>query len=357
MYLELKHVCKSFKDYKASDDVSFSAEKGELAALLGPSGCGKTTILRMIAGLEKADSGDIIINGKRVNDVSPSRRGVGLVFQNYALFRYMTVYENIAFGLKVMKKPKTEIASRVNELLELTGLAGFEKRYPNELSGGQRQRVAFARALAPEPGLLLLDEPFAAIDEKVRKDLRQWLRNMIRRVGITSIIVTHDQDEAVEVADRIIIINNGRVEQEGKAADIYNTPRTAFVSHFIGEPVIVEDFGRLNGFEKGDYEKAVIRPEFVEAFKNDNEHFRDIIPYSQKGVIKDIIFRGNALELRLVVNGAELISRRSLERRPVSVGEEINVIIYRLFAIKGDDTVLMQNSNLLEKSEGTALLD
>lgn len=173
MYLELKHVNKAYGDFKASDDVSFDVEKGELTALLGPSGSGKTTILRMIAGLEKADGGEIIIDGKQVNDIPASERGIGFVFQNYALFRYMTVYDNIAFGLQVRKAARSEIEARVHELLALTELDGLEKRYPNELSGGQRQRVAFARALAPEPKLLLLDEPFAAIDAKVRKGLRQ----------------------------------------------------------------------------------------------------------------------------------------------------------------------------------------
>ena len=347
MFLELKHVNKRYRDYKASDDVCFSVEQGELAALLGPSGSGKTTILRMIAGLEKPDSGDILIDGKRINDIPASKRSIGFVFQNYALFRYMTVYDNIAFGLQVNKAAPSTIQARVHELMALTGLDGLEKRFPNELSGGQRQRVAFARALAPEPELLLLDEPFAAIDTKIRKELRQWLREMIHRVGITSVFVTHDQDEAVEVADKIIVTNQGKVEQEGRPYDIYKTPKTAFVSRFIGEPIVVEDFGRLNGFEKGDYDRAIIRPEFVEAFKSDNAHFQDMIPFSQKGVIRDIVFKGNALELRLDVNGIALVSHRSLERRPISVGEEMNVIIYRLFAVKGNQTILMQNSGLV----------
>ncbi len=348
MYLEMRNINKSFGSFRASEDVNFSVEKGELAALLGPSGSGKTTILRMIAGLERADSGDILIDGKRVNDIPASMRGIGFVFQNYALFRYMTVYDNIAFGLTVKKAPADAVKNRVHELLRLTELEGLEKRFPNELSGGQRQRVAFARALAPEPGLLLLDEPFAALDAKVRKDLRQWLRDMIHRVGITSIFVTHDQDEAVEVADSIIVTNKGRVEQVGRAYKIYKEPETAFVSQFIGEPVIVEDFGKLNGYEKGDFDRAIIRPEFVEAFKSDNAHFKDIITYSQKGVIKDIVFKGSALELRLNVNGVEVVTHRSLERRPVEVGEEMNVIIYRLFAVKDNTTELMQNSYLLK---------
>lgn len=181
--------------------------------MLGPSGGGKTSILRMLAGLESPDTGEIIFHGQTVNNLPPQERGIGFVFQNYALFKHMTVFDNIAFGLKVKKANKTAIRDRVMELVELTGLKGFEKRYPHQLSGGQRQRVAFARALAPEPQLLLLDEPFAAIDAKIRQELRAWLRELIERVGITSIFVTHDQDEAIEVADEIMIINQGRLEQ------------------------------------------------------------------------------------------------------------------------------------------------
>lgn len=213
MYVELKNINKTFGNYKASDNVNFTIEQGKLIGLLGPSGSGKTTILRMIAGLETPDSGEIIIDGKVVNDIPASKRGIGFVFQNYALFRYMTVFDNIAFGLKIQKKDKKYIKERVSELVELIGLKGLEKRYPSQLSGGQKQRVAFARALAPNPTLLLLDEPFAAIDAKVRQELRSWLKEMIEKLGVTSIFVTHDQDEAIEVADEIIITNKGRIEQ------------------------------------------------------------------------------------------------------------------------------------------------
>ena len=213
MYVEMKNIFKQYGNFRASDNVNFGIEKGKLVALLGPSGSGKTTILRMIAGLETPSFGDIYIDGKRVNDVPANQREIGFVFQNYALFRHMTVYDNIAFGLKLKKVPKDEIKKRVTELLDITGLAGLEKRYPNQLSGGQRQRVAFARALAPNPSVLLLDEPFAAIDAKVRTELRTWLRSMVTRLGITSIFVTHDQDEAVEVAVEIIITNHGKIEQ------------------------------------------------------------------------------------------------------------------------------------------------
>ena len=202
-------------------------------ALLGPSGSGKITILRMIAGLDKPDSGDIMINAMRVNDLPGSKRGIGFVFQNYTLFRYMTVADNTAFGLEVQKKSKKEIKSKVEKLLELISMQDFGKCYPHQLSGGQRQRVAFARALAPNPQLLLLDEPFAAIDAKVRRELRTWLKEMIGRVGITSIFVTHDQEEAMEVADTIIITNQGKIEQTGTPDEIYLNSQTEFVADFI----------------------------------------------------------------------------------------------------------------------------
>lgn len=233
MYVEMQRVNKTFDGFHASRDVCFGIEKGHLAALLGPSGSGKTTILRMIAGLDRPDSGDIFINGARVNDLPGSKRGIGFVFQNYALFRYMTVMDNIAFGLEVQKRSKAEIKNRVEELLELISMADLGKRYPHQLSGGQRQRVAFARALAPNPQLLLLDEPFAAIDAKVRKELRTWLREMIERVGITSIFVTHDQEEAMEVANTVIIINEGSIEQIGTPEEICHQPGTDFVADFI----------------------------------------------------------------------------------------------------------------------------
>ncbi len=233
MYVEMRQINKTFDGFQASKDVSFGVEKGHLAALLGPSGSGKTTILRMIAGLDRPDSSDIMINGARVNDIPGNRRGIGFVFQNYALFRYMTVADNIAFGLEVQKKSKAEIKNRVEELLELVSMQELGKRYPHQLSGGQRQRVAFARALAPDPKLLLLDEPFAAIDAKVRRELRTWLKEMIGRVGVTSIFVTHDQEEAVEVADTIIVTNQGRVEQVGTPEEVCRNPQTEFVADFI----------------------------------------------------------------------------------------------------------------------------
>lgn len=237
MYVEMRHINKTFDGFQASRDVSFGVEKGSLTALLGPSGSGKTTILRMIAGLDRPDSGDILIDGVRVNDLPGSKRGIGFVFQNYALFRYMTVADNIAFGLEAKKKSqrksKEEIRARVEELLGLISMQDLGKRYPHQLSGGQRQRVAFARALAPDPQLLLLDEPFAAIDAKVRRELRTWLKEMIAQVGVTSIFVTHDQEEAMEVADQVILTNQGQVEQIGSPEEICLHPQTDFVRDFI----------------------------------------------------------------------------------------------------------------------------
>lgn len=342
MYVELHNINKKFVSYQAADNVSFSIEKGKLIGLLGPSGSGKTTILRMIAGLETPDSGDIIINGQRVNDLPASNRGIGFVFQNYALFRYMTVFDNIAFGLEVQKKEKNFIKQRVSELIKLIGLEGLEKRRPHQLSGGQKQRVAFARALAPNPHLLLLDEPFAAIDAKVRKELRTWLRDTINKVGITSIFVTHDQEEAVEVADEIIITNTGRIEQIGTPLDIYKNPTTPFVAKFIGESIAVENYGRFHGFEtETGYDKAVIRPEFVRVTKIENE----IYPYaSERGTLEKISFRGNMLELKLNVGGAKLVCYRSLEDDPLTVGEDVSVLIYRLFLYNDQHVRLVENA-------------
>lgn len=348
MYVEMKNINKNFGSYEASKDISFGVEQGKLVALLGPSGSGKTTILRMIAGLEHQDSGDVIIEGKVVNDVPAGERGIGFVFQNYALFRYMTVYENIAFGLRVQKQNRQKVDARVREMIRLVGLEGMEKRYPNQLSGGQRQRVAFARAIAPSPQLLLLDEPFAAIDAKVRKELRSWLKKMIAQVGITSIFVTHDQEEAVEVADEILIINEGRLEQKGAPVDIYKKPKTSFVAQFIGTSAIYENFTGFKGFEHLPEGDVVIRPEFVEAFKSDNEKFQNLIADAEEGIITDIAFRGNCLELTLDVNGVKLTTERSLERRPVQIGEKMCVLVYRVYVIGegGGETTIFLNQRL-----------
>ena len=349
MYVELKNINKNFGDYKASDNVNFGVEKGKLIGLLGPSGSGKTTILRMIAGLETPDSGDIIIDGVRVNDIAASKRGIGFVFQNYALFRYMTVYDNIAFGLRVQKADKKKIDERVRELIKLIGLEGLEKRYPSQLSGGQRQRVAFARALAPNPQLLLLDEPFAAIDAKVRKELRSWLREMIEKLGVTSIFVTHDQDEAIEVADEIIITNKGRIEHTGPPIEIYHNQKTAFTASFFGETTFVDDYSKFHNFEHiENVEKAIVRPEFVKVTKkNEVQKYKSSASH---GVAKNVLFRGDSIEVVVDVDGTELKARRGLDEQAIEVGEEVDVFLYRIFVTVGDKAYLLDNKSISEDS-------
>ncbi|HEX3897861.1 MAG TPA: TOBE-like domain-containing protein [Mycobacteriales bacterium] len=234
MSIKVSNVSKSFGDFHALLDVSVEIEPGHLTAVLGPSGGGKSTLLRIIAGLETADSGHVEIEGVDVTNVPARDRGIGFVFQHYAAFTHMTVWENVAFGLKVQKTPKDRIKVRVAELLALVHLDGFAARYPSELSGGQRQRMALARALAVEPGLLLLDEPFGALDVKVRQELREWLRRLHDEVHTTTIFVTHDQEEAMEIADRIIVVNHGHIEQSGTPADLYDRPANDFVMGFLG---------------------------------------------------------------------------------------------------------------------------
>jgi sulfate transport system ATP-binding protein len=225
---------KRYGDFAALDNVDFEVPSGSLTALLGPSGSGKSTLLRAIAGLDLPDTGTITINGRDVTHIPPQRRGIGFVFQHYAAFKHLTVRDNVAFGLKIRKRPKAEIKAKVDNLLEVVGLSGFQTRYPNQLSGGQRQRMALARALAVDPEVLLLDEPFGALDAKVREDLRAWLRRLHDEVHVTTVLVTHDQAEALDVADRIAVLNKGRIEQVGSPTDVYDTPANAFVMSFLG---------------------------------------------------------------------------------------------------------------------------
>ena len=227
-------VTKRFGSYTALDNVSVTIPEGSLTALLGPSGSGKSTLLRVIAGLEQPESGRVLIGDEDVTNRPARTRGVGMVFQHYAAFKHMTVWDNVAFGLTIRKRPKAEVADRVHELLELVQLEGLAKRYPSQLSGGQRQRMALARALAVEPSVLLLDEPFGALDARVRKELRAWLRRLHDEVHVTTIIVTHDQEEAMEVAGQIVVLNGGRVEQVGSPRELYDEPANEFVMSFVG---------------------------------------------------------------------------------------------------------------------------
>jgi sulfate transport system ATP-binding protein len=232
--ITVQQATKRFGSFVALDNVSLAIPGGSLTALLGPSGSGKSTLLRVIAGLETPDSGEVAILGEDATGLPPQKRGVGMVFQHYAAFKHMTVFDNVAFGLTIRKRPKDEIRRRVHELLALVQLDGLAKRYPSQLSGGQRQRMALARALAIEPKVLLLDEPFGALDARVRKELRAWLRHLHDDVHVTTVLVTHDQEEAMEVADRVVLMNDGRIEQVGKPRDLYEHPANEFVMSFIG---------------------------------------------------------------------------------------------------------------------------
>ena len=264
MGIEIRDVNKNFGDFVALEDVILSIPTGQLTALLGPSGGGKSTLLRIVAGLEAADSGTVEIDGSDATRLPAQKRNVGFVFQHYAAFKHMTVAKNIAFGLEIRKRPKDEVAAKVDELLALVHLTQFGHRLPSQLSGGQRQRMALARALAIEPTVLLLDEPFGALDAKVRKELREWLRRLHDEVHVTTVFVTHDQEEALEVADSLVVINDGRIEQIGSPDDLYDRPANDFVLSFLG-PVT-----RLGG--------RMVRPHDIDITKNESpEHPRGII--------------------------------------------------------------------------------
>lgn len=265
MEIVVENVSKQFGSFQALDQVNLEIKRGSLVSLLGPSGSGKSTLLRVIAGLEAPDTGKIWITGNDATRKSVQDRNIGFVFQHYALFKHLTIRENIAFGLNIRKAQKTRTKARVDELLELVQLSGLGNRYPSQLSGGQRQRVALARALAVEPQVLLLDEPFGALDAKVRKDLRTWLRRLHDEVGVTAVLVTHDQEEAMEVSDEIVVMNKGRVEQVGSPAEIYDQPASAFVMSFIGPVNVLPSSSRLfqdNRFDTS-HPQVFLRPHDV----------------------------------------------------------------------------------------------
>ena len=253
-----RSITKRFGDFTALDDVSLDIPDGSLTALLGPSGSGKSTLLRIIAGLESPDTGTVVIGDDEVTRTPPQKRGIGFVFQHYAAFKHMTVRDNVGFGLTIRKRPKAEVRARVDELLALVHLDGFAGRYPDQLSGGQRQRMALARALAVQPRVLLLDEPFGALDAKVREELREWLRRLHDEVHVTTIFVTHDQEEAMEVAEQIAVINHGRIEQAGSPDDLYDRPANEFVMGFVG-PV-----ARLDGH--------YVRPHDIDLVAEPSDH-------------------------------------------------------------------------------------
>src|SRR5690242_16911009 len=302
MSIELKNVSKKFGEVAAVNQINFTVKEGELLALLGPSGGGKTTVLRLIAGLEVPTDGDIFVRGQRVNDIKVQKRNIGFVFQNYALFQNMTVFKNIAFGLTVKKWKSADIEHRVGELLELLGLAELGKRFPHQLSGGQRQRVAIARSLAPKPSVLLLDEPFGAVDAKIRQDLREWLVKLHHDLNVTTIFVTHDQEEALEVSNRIVIFSRGHLEQVGAPREVYEQPANEFVARFIGvmnvlELTVKKGIGRVGelafptaGYPDGEKVRIGFRP-FAVQISPDLNHY----PYP--AVIRQTYFLGVMLRL------------------------------------------------------------
>jgi sulfate transport system ATP-binding protein len=298
MGIQVSNVSKSFDSFLAIDDISLEVPTGSLVALLGPSGCGKSTLLRMIAGLEAIDRGRVAINGRDATSLSVQDRQVGFVFQHFALFKHRSVRRNIAFGLELRGWPKDQVRQRVEELLDLVQLQGYGHRYPSQLSGGQRQRVSLARALAVKPDVLLLDEPFSALDAKVRKELRAWLRNLQDQTGVTTVIVTHDQEEAMEVADTIVVMNQGRVEQIGSPAEIYDHPATPFVMRFVGE---------VNNLDRG-----YVRPHDLELL---NEPRDSTIPV----LVKRLIHLGKEVQAELQLDDGQLINAQ-LPRERINGG-------------------------------------
>ena len=308
--IELKGICKEFDGVGVLNSIDLEIFDKEFVTLLGPSGCGKTTMLRIISGFEHADSGDIVFDGKVINDIPPHKRNVNTVFQKYALFPHLNVFDNIAFGLRVKKVPDEEIKSRVKEMLALVNLKGFEKKNVNYLSGGQQQRVAIARALINTPKVLLLDEPLGALDLKLRKDMQNELKNIQVRTGITFIYVTHDQEEALSMSDKVVVIANGKIQQIGSPTDIYNEPINAFVADFIGESnivdgVMLEDYKARfsghtfecldSGFEKDEKVDIVVRPEDVDVVKPEDGMLQ--------GVVTSVTFKGVHYEIIVDIGG------------------------------------------------------
>ena len=304
MGISVEGANKSFGDFQALDDVSIEVPDGSLTALLGPSGSGKSTLLRAIAGLEDLDSGHVLIDGQDVSKKPTQKREVGFVFQHYAAFKHMTVFENVGFGLKIRKWDKAKITARVHELLDLVQLPGLADRYPSQLSGGQRQRMALARALAVEPQVLLLDEPFGALDAKVRKDLRTWLRRLHEEMHVTTIFVTHDQEEAMDVAGQLVVMNDGRVEQSGTADELYEQPANEFVMSFVGE------VNRL-----GD---NYVRPHDMEVVTDADES-------TEEGLVQRIVALGFEIRVEFVLaDGSEVwaqITRHELQRLELREGQ------------------------------------
>jgi sulfate/thiosulfate transport system ATP-binding protein len=305
--IEARQIVKCFGDFTALDGVSVEVERGSLTALLGPSGSGKSTLLRVIAGLEQPDAGQVCLEGRDVTNVAPQQRGVGFVFQHYAAFKHMTVRENVAFGLRIRRRPRAEIRQRVAELLELVQLSRLGDRYPAQLSGGQRQRMGLARALAVDPKVLLLDEPFGALDARVRKELRVWLRRLHDETHTTTVIVTHDQEEAMDVADRVVVMNGGHIEQIAPPRELYDHPANEFVMSFVG-PVN----------QLGD---AFIRPHDVELLLEPNGS-------TQEAMVQRLVHLGFEVRAELVRDDGEVLSAQLTREQVEALELQTGQIVY-----------------------------
>ncbi|WP_207656798.1 MULTISPECIES: spermidine/putrescine ABC transporter ATP-binding protein [unclassified Clostridium] len=330
--IEIKGISKTFEDNKVLDNITLGIKKNEFITLLGPSGCGKTTTLKILAGFETCDEGEVIFEDKKINDLPPYERQINTVFQKYALFPHMNVYENIAFGLKIKKLSKSEIDKKVNEVLKLVDLKGFEKRKIESLSGGQQQRVAIARAIVNEPKVLLLDEPLGALDLKLRKEMQIELKRIQKQLGITFVFVTHDQEEALTMSDTVVVMNKGVIQQMGTPEDIYNEPENKFVARFIGESnitdgIMLEDFkvkfcGRIfecvdKGFDKDEDIDVVIRPEDIKIVNKEEGNL--------KGIVKSSVFKGVHYELEVEEESMNYILHNT---KNFSIGTEIGMDIY-----------------------------
>jgi sulfate transport system ATP-binding protein len=359
MILECKDLCKDYYIGKTPvpvlKHISFQVEPGEYIAIMGPSGSGKTTLMNMIGCLDTPTAGELTLCDHSVSGLSDNKladlrnRTLGFVFQNAELLSGLTALDNVALPLLYRGVHKRERREKAAAMLEKVGLGDRMNFKPNQLSGGQRQRVAFARALAPNPRLLLLDEPFAAIDAKVRQELRTWLRGIINQVGITSIFVTHDQEEAIEVADQIIVTNSGQVEQVGSPLELYQSPATPFVAKFIGSSMIVEDYDRFKFFcpkKNGSY--AILRPEFIQVYKLDEP--AQFSQSAEEGVVEDLIFRGGSVEVKVRIHDLLLSSNRGINEAPVQIGERVNVFIYRLYVVNGTQVTELTNKSLRSES-------
>jgi sulfate transport system ATP-binding protein len=307
MSISIRRVTKRFDDFLALDDVSVEVGSGSLTALLGPSGSGKSTLLRIVAGLETADAGSVSIDGVDVTGRPPQKRGVGFVFQHYAAFKHMTVHDNVAFGLRIRKRPKAEIEERVSRLLQLVQLDRFAKRFPSQLSGGQRQRMGLARALAIDPSVLLLDEPFGALDARVRAELREWLRRLHEETHTTTVIVTHDQDEAMEVADEVAVMSQGRIEQVGTPREVYERPENEFVMTFVGQAHRIGD--------------AFVRPHDLEVTLEPNGATREVM-------VERIVHFGFSVRIDLVDAEGERLSVETTRDDAELLELETGQIIY-----------------------------